>query len=85
MPMCVECKFSAVRHPATGSKMDAATQVMAKHGFVNCTSSPFRATYYHPTRERKCDRFDGHGDAEKTARRLVLFGEKRHAVTQEAT
>lgn len=76
---CIECSYSAVKDGELGGKRDKNVKAMASAGMVLCTSSPYRASFYHPTRERKCDRFKAHGDPAITERRRVFFERMSHA------
>lgn len=45
MTSCLTCAHSALRDPAD-DKRDRTLREMARHGSINCTISPARASFY---------------------------------------
>lgn len=63
---CLECAHGALRD-ATDAERDKILRRMAKHRLVNCTKSPFRATFH--AAGHKCKRFAQADEKTAEARR----------------
>jgi hypothetical protein len=72
---CLDCTGAALRDEAD-RKRNETLRDMARHGFINCTRSEFKARFFNPSTPRECKRFEA-ADKATTAARIAFFTKQK--------